>query len=86
MTRAAKSWFYDCKLMNTETGHVLEKKVYREAELGLLGDRESSRFWNRTGRWGGEGLSEERNEEWDDAKMLVGRDDEVRDDETLCGD
>ena len=71
--------------MNTETGDVLEKKLYREAELSLLGDRESSQFWNRTGRWGGEGSSSERNGEWDDAKTLVGCDDEVRDDETLRG-
>ena len=85
LSREPGSWFYDYTLMDMETGDVLER-LFREAELSLLDGRESSQFLHRTGRWGGEEGSSERDREWDAKTLLVGRDDEMRDDETLRGD
>ncbi|CAD6576549.1 MAG: hypothetical protein ASARMPRED_007773 [Alectoria sarmentosa] len=72
-------WWFCYELQNVQTGEVLEA-LHAEEILKLLPKPKVE----KETEGGGEGSSKGKNE-WD-AKTLVGGDDGIRDDETLCGD
>ncbi|CAD6591605.1 MAG: hypothetical protein ASARMPREDX12_005275 [Alectoria sarmentosa] len=76
---ATNGWWFCYELQNVQTEGILEN-LYKEAALKVLPIQKAEE--KKEG--GGEGSSKGKNE-WD-AKTLVGGDDGIRDDETLCGD